>query len=173
MSSSVSTSLEDSSTEHPLRGVLKKPGSQLRRRTLSSPPPSFQLPLDDDDFDNTVTPGLENSFKMVPDTKFNSDRARRLAEDILHRNFHDVKYEHGTCRKLVVKASEELKECVKGLGCNRFKFVCVVYLGSLQSQGMAITSRCVMDERFDRCATVSYRNTSLYVVATIYRVFHE
>ena len=59
---------------------------------------------------------------------------------------------------LVLKASEELKECVKGLGCNRNQFVCVVYLGPLQSQGMTITSRYVMDQRFDRCATATYRS---------------
>ena len=73
----------------------------------------------------------------------------------------------------VVKATEELKNCVKGLGCNRYKFVCVVYLGSLQSQGMAITSRCLLDERFDRCSTACYRNPWLYVVASIYGVFYE
>jgi len=159
----------DSSAEYPLRGVLKKPG----RRRPSSPPPSVLLAVEEDFNGNTVTPVLENSFKMVPDTTFNSERARILSEDILHRYFHGVKYEPEKCKELVLKASEELKECVKGLGCNRFKFVCVVYLGPLQSQGMAITSRCVMDQRFDRCATATYRNPSLYVVATIYAVFRE
>ena len=163
----------DSCTELPsLRGVLKKTSSQLRRR--SSPPQPFQLPFEDDNYGmNPVAPSFENSFKMVPDITFNSERARVLAEDILYRIFHGVKYEQKKCKELVVKASEELKECVKGLGCNRFKFVCVVYLGSLHSQGMAITSRCVMDQRYDRCTTASYRNSSLYVVATIYGVFCE
>lgn len=110
---------------------------------------------------------------MSPDILFNSDGARRLAEDILHRTFHGVKYEREKCRELVLKASEELKDSVKALGSNRFKFVCMVYLGPLKSQGMCIASRCVMDERFDRCATASYRNPSLYAVATIYGIYRE
>ena len=48
----------------------------------------------------------------------------------------------------MVKAPEELKNCVKGVGCNRYKFVCMVYLGLLQSQGMAITSHYLLNERF-------------------------
>ena len=48
----------------------------------------------------------------------------------------------------MVKAPEELKNCVKGVGCNRFKFVCMVYLGLLQSQEMAITSHYLLNERF-------------------------
>ena len=30
---------------------------------------------------------------MGPDISFNSDGARKLAEDILHRTFHGVKYD--------------------------------------------------------------------------------
>lgn len=164
--------MEDSSTEPPLRGVLKKPGN-LRRRTLPSPPSSILFSLEEDNYNNTTTPNLENSYKMSPDISFSSEGARRLAEDILSRTFHGVKYEPEKCRELVVKASEELKDSVKALGCNRFKFVCMVYLGPLQSQGLCIASRCMLDERFDRCATATYRSHSLYVVATIYGLYRE
>ena len=172
MASSVTPSTEDtSSAEPPLRGVLKKPGN-LRRRTLPSPPSSILFSLEEDNF-NTTIPNLENSYKMSPDISFNSEGARRLAEDILNRTFNGVKYEHEKCRELVLKASEELKDSEKALGCNRFKFVCMVYLGPLQSQGMCIASRCMMDERFDKCATATFRSHSLYVVATIYGVYRE
>ena len=110
---------------------------------------------------------------MSPDISFNSEGARRLAEDILNRTFNEVKYEPEKCRELVLKASEELKDSVKDLGSNRFKFVCMVYLGPLQSQGMCIASRCIMDERFDRCAAATFRSPWLYVVATIYGLYRE
>lgn len=172
MASSVTPSVEgSSSTEPPLHGVLKTPGN-FRRRTLPSPPSSILLSLDEGNF-NTVTPNMENSYKMRPDISFNPDGARKLAEDILRRTFHGVRYEREKCRELVLKASEELNDSVKPLGSNRFKFVCMVYLGPLQSQGMCIASRCVMDERFDRCATASYRSPSLYAVATIYGIYRE
>ncbi|XP_078354498.1 dynein light chain Tctex-type 5-B-like [Oculina patagonica] len=172
MASSVTPSMEDSSsTEPPLRGVLKKPGNLRRRTLIPSPPSSILFSLEEDNYNKT--PNLENSYKMSPDISFSSEGARRLAEDILSRTFHGVKYEPEKCRELVVKASEELKDSVKALGCNRFKFVCVVYLGPLQSQGMCIASRCMLDERFDRCATATYRSHSLYAVATIYGLYRE
>ena len=172
MASSVTPSMEESSSSDlPLRGVLKKSGN-LRRRTIPSPPSSILFSLDEDNH-NTRTPNLENSYKMSPDVLFNSEQARRLAEDILRRIFHGVKYDREKCRDLVLKASEELKDSMKGLGCNRFKFVCMVYLGPLQSQGLCIASRCMLDERFDRCASATYRSPSLYVVATIYGIYRE
>ena len=52
---------------------------------------------------------------MAPDISFDSDGARKLAEDILHRTFHGVKYEREKCPELVLKASEELKDSAKPL----------------------------------------------------------
>ena len=63
---------------------------------------------------------LENSYKMIPDAKFNFERARRPAEDVLHRKFHGVKYKTEKCNKLTVQASEELKNCIKGLFTRRW-----------------------------------------------------
>ena len=61
----------------------------------------------------------------------------------------------------------------QGLGCNRYKLVCALYLGSLQSQGIAVTSRGLLDERFDSCDTACYLSPSSYVVASVYGVFSE
>lgn len=173
MTSSVnSASLEGYSTGLP-RGVLKKTGNNQRQSALASQESSILFSLEGENF-KLSAPGLENSFKMKPDTSFNSERVRKLAEDILHGTFDGMKYERERCRQLALKASEELKDKVKAeLGCNRFKFVCLVYLGSKQSQGMSITSRCLLDERFDRCATASFQNGSLFVVATIYGIYLE
>ena len=43
--------------------------------------------MEDEKYGNTSNPFLENSFKMIPDATFNSEEARRLAEDVLCRNF--------------------------------------------------------------------------------------
>ena len=51
---------------------------------------------------------------MIPNAKFNSERARRPAEDVLQRNFHGVKYKAEKCNELTVQASEELRNCIKG-----------------------------------------------------------
>ena len=51
--------------------------------------------MEDEKYGNTSIPFVENSYKMIPEATFNSEQARRLAEDILHRNFKGVKYEMG------------------------------------------------------------------------------
>lgn len=175
MASSVKTaSVEGTLTRGVLRGVLKKTGNNQRRSaTLTSQESSVMFSMEGEKLKLT-SPGLENSFKMKPDTLFDSERVRRLAEDILHRTFHGMKYEREKCRQLSLKASEELKDKVKlELSCDRFKFVSMVYLGAKLNQGMSIASRCLMDERFDRCATASFQNGSLFAVATIYGIYLE
>ena len=43
--------------------------------------------MEDEKYGNRSIPFLENSYKMIPDATFNSEQARRLAEDVLYRNF--------------------------------------------------------------------------------------
>ena len=43
--------------------------------------------MEDEKYGNTSIPFVENSHKMIPEATFNSEQARRLAEDILHCNF--------------------------------------------------------------------------------------
>ena len=54
--------------------------------------------MEDEKYGNTSIPFLENSYKMTPEATFNSEQARRLAEDILHRNFKGVKYAAEKCK---------------------------------------------------------------------------
>ena len=43
--------------------------------------------MEDETYGNRSIPFLENSYKMIPDATFNSEQARRLADDVLYRNF--------------------------------------------------------------------------------------
>lgn len=77
----------------------------------------------------------------------------RLRHVSFHHNFQGVKYE----AEKMQRAKWQSYACVKGPGWKKHKFVYMVYNGSLQSQGVDITSRCLWHERFDRYATDFYR----------------
>ena len=72
-----------------IRRVLRKQDSHSRRRTLTTlQTPSILNPVEvDEKRGDTSIPFPENSYKMILDATFNFEQARRLAEDVLHRNF--------------------------------------------------------------------------------------
>ena len=55
----------------------------------------------------------------------------------------------------------------------RYKFVCVVWIGQVLGQGVHITSRCLWNARFDNFAQESFKNDQLFAQASIYAVFVE
>ena len=75
--------------------------------------------MEDETYGNRSIPFLENSYKMIPDATFNSEQARRLAEDVLYRNFKAWNTRRKNAKSFgeYGKSHEELKNCVKGLGC--------------------------------------------------------
>ena len=47
--------------------------------------------MEDEQYGNTGIPCIENSYKMIPDATFNTERARGLAEEVLLCIFYGVK----------------------------------------------------------------------------------
>lgn len=78
------------------------------------------------------------------------------------------------CSKLACELSESIKDEVKQeLNLPRRKLVSFVTIGSLQGQGARIVSRCVWNEKADRYASSSYKNSTLFAVGVVFAVFLE
>ena len=78
------------------------------------------------------------------------------------------------CSKLACELSESIKDEVKQkLNLPRRKLVSFVTIGSLQGQGARIVSRCVWNEKADRYASSSYKNSTLFAVGMVFAVFLE
>jgi len=48
-----------------------------------------------------------------------------------------------------------------------------VTVGEIANQGVRVASRCVMDQSTDNFASGSYKNASLFGVATVYAFYYE
>lgn len=55
----------------------------------------------------------------------------------------------------------------------RYKIVVLVHIGQLTGQSMQISSRCLWDASNDNFASYSFKNSSLYGVATVFAVYFE
>lgn len=78
------------------------------------------------------------------------------------------------CSKLACELSERIKDDVKQkLKLPRRKLVSFVTIGSQKGQGARVASRCVWNEKADRYASSSYKNSTLFAVGMVFAVFLE
>lgn len=66
-----------------------------------------------------------------------------------------------------------IRERVKALKTPRYKIVVLVTIGQLNGQNMQICSRCLWDATNDTFASYSFKNSSLFGVASVYAVYFE
>ena len=116
----------------------------------------------------------ENTYKLKPDNFFLTEKARVIIGDVLKAHLSSKSYIAEDSKKLSVEISEEIKRKVKAEApVERYKFVCVVWIGQQLGQGVHITSRCLWNAHFDNFAHESYENDHLFAQASIFAVFVE
>ncbi|KAI8818488.1 Tctex-1 family-domain-containing protein [Fimicolochytrium jonesii] len=116
---------------------------------------------------------FENTFKLKPDRKFQSETVRRIAEEILHRNLTKQKYEGGKSPILAQSISNEILGAVKKLDYERYKIVVDVTIGEFKGQGIRVASRAVWDTTTDSYASASFKNATIFAVAIVFGCYFE
>lgn len=117
---------------------------------------------------------MENTYKMEPDGLFLNGKARVIIRDVLEEHLKSKSYIAEDSKRLSAEISEEIKRKVKAEApLERYKFVCVVWIGQQLGQGVHITSRCLWNAHFDNFARDSYRNDHLFAEASVFAIFVE
>ena len=117
---------------------------------------------------------MENTYKMKPDNFFLTGKARSIIRDVLEGHLRNKSYIAEESKRLSVEISEEIKRKVKAeVPVERYKLVCVVWIGQQLDQGIHITSRCLWNAQFDNFAQESYGNDHFFAQASIFAVFVE
>ena len=115
----------------------------------------------------------ENTYKMEPRKRFDIKEAKKFVNEILEENFFEVKYDPLQMVHLSKRVSTIIKDKLKSLGYDRFKYVCCVTVGQQLNQSIKIASRFVWDARRDTWFDCTYSNRELFAVATVYVLYYE
>lgn len=119
----------------------------------------------------------EPSYRMEPANKFSSVRATKVLQDVLSSRLERYRYNSKFARNMAKVLSEEIKDQMKALRYDRYKYVCVVYIGEVKEQAMALTSRCAWDNKFDNSATYTYQGAyqgkAWFCNASVFAVYRE
>lgn len=119
----------------------------------------------------------EPSYRMEPNQKFSTVKARQILEDILSSRLERYRYNSKFARNMAKVLSDEIKDQMKALNYDRYKYICVVYIGEVKDQAMALTSRCAWDNKYDNSATYtyqgSYQGKAWFCNASVFGVYRE
>ncbi|XP_074545280.1 dynein light chain Tctex-type 5 [Halichoeres trimaculatus] len=147
-------------------------GKETRTKdSLSTVSCTTELGHHDDNAEMTVT--MENTYQMGPYKRFSVAAVTDILKDVLTSYLQEEKYEVEWSRKMTKTLCEVIKARVKDLMIPRYKIVVLVHIGQLTGQSMQISSRCLWDPSNDTFASYSFKNSSLFAVATVYAVYYE
>ena len=116
---------------------------------------------------------FENTYKLEPDRRFDVKKAKEIVDTILDENFEDVVYDPVGMGSQCKKVSQMIKNGLKNMKFQRYKFVCSVTIGQSKNQGIRMASRYLWDAKRDTWLNATYSNHSLFVVATVFAMYYE
>lgn len=115
----------------------------------------------------------ENTYKLEPAVKFESDKVKNIIESVLESQLKDESYDPKSNKQMVLTLSEIIKSRVKELNYQSYKIVCMVTIGELKDQGFRMGSRCCWDPKWDNFATGNYKNKTLFAIGSVWGVYYE
>ena len=116
----------------------------------------------------------ENTYMIRPNfkNKFRSDAVKSAIQEILNEELSGKVYDIDVTSEWSKRISETIKDKLKTLEYDRYKFVTQVVIGEKRGEGVKVVTRCLWDSDTDNYASANYSNETLFCVAVAYGVFH-
>jgi hypothetical protein len=117
----------------------------------------------------------ENTYVLGPDAgqRFNAMKAERLVTEILYYHLENVKYEVAKCKDLTTVICEEIKARIKSITYRRYKIIVSLSICQNVDTNILIASRALWDTATDNCCNVSFKNSTLHAIATVFAVYYD
>jgi len=116
---------------------------------------------------------FQNSYRLTPVAKFNSEHARAIIESVFQQTFDGRDYPPILHPEMVKRLSAEIREKVKDLKVDRYKLVCVVMIGQKVDCSITVASRCLSDVNVDTFASYTFENLEIFATGIVYAIYFE
>ena len=110
---------------------------------------------------------------MEPNEKCEISKIKPIIDNILKDTFQDVTYNPLECGQLCKQASSAIKDAVKQLQIERYKYVVVVNCSQNVGQGFKKASRFLWDAKRDNWVDGECSNQTLQAQAILYALYYE
>jgi hypothetical protein len=117
---------------------------------------------------------LLHSYSLRPKIteKFRSADVKELIHSILLSKLADKQYNPDTCNELSKQICFEIKDKLKTLNYERYKFIVQCVIGEQKGAGINMSGRCFWDSDTDNFAESIYMNESIFCVAAAYGIYY-
>ncbi|KAI4899554.1 hypothetical protein NFI96_017645 [Prochilodus magdalenae] len=116
---------------------------------------------------------LANTYRLEPLQPFSPHLLQRRAQELLLGAFGDMQYQQDTCRQVACTVAGQLLALAKEQVFDRYRYVVQVSVGQKQNQGLKMASRALWDHEKDNFITLSYENTHLFAVGTVFALYMD
>lgn len=115
-----------------------------------------------------------HSYSLRPkiSQRFRSAEVKELIHSILLARLADKEYNSETTNELSKLICFEIKDKLKSLNYDRYKFVVQCVIGEQKGAGINMSGRCFWDSDTDNYAESIYMNESLFCVAAAYGIYY-
>lgn len=123
---------------------------------------------------DTSQEGSSNTYTIRPNFqhKFRPAAVKECIHQILTDFFVGKSYSGDECTTWCKNISHEIKDRLKEMGYDRYKFIVQVVIGEQRGEGVKMACRCFWDSDTDNCAQDIFMNDSLFCVAVCFGVFY-
>eukprot|EP00158_Paraphelidium_tribonemae_P000515 Partr_v1_DN22672_c0_g2_i3_m5298 putative Tctex1 domain containing len=116
---------------------------------------------------------LENTYRMVPDRKFQAGTMKRILDEYLSKKLADCSYSADQTPEISKQICNEVRVLLKDQKYSRYKYVVQCDICENKGQSIIASSRCVWDTATDACLSSSIKNSTLVAICTVFAMFYE
>ncbi|GMI55925.1 hypothetical protein ScalyP_jg5691 [Parmales sp. scaly parma] len=113
---------------------------------------------------DTITPP---SFSQKP----SKERMKQIIAEVQTSILQNEKYTSDNASAQTKKLSDEVRDRLRDLGLDRYKFLVQVVLGEQRTEGVHVGCRCLWDADTDNYASQTFTNDSMFCVVTAYWIY--
>lgn len=122
--------------------------------------------------DEKLKKSFENTYQLEPKIRFPEGKVRAVIQEALDTlDSHTYSAQHTPF--LVKLLTARVLENVKQLKIERYKIVCMITLGTKESQGVRVASRCLWNSHFDTYVSACFEREKFFAVGTVYGIYYE
>mmetsp|Transcript_13074 Transcript_13074/g.19716 ORF Transcript_13074/g.19716 Transcript_13074/m.19716 type:complete len:126 (+) Transcript_13074:92-469(+) len=96
---------------------------------------------------------------------------KEIIQECLQDKLTGKQYEGEKCAEAARLLSDTIRDRLKALNYERYKFAVQVIIGERRDQGVRMGTRCFWDSNTDNQASATFFNDHIFAVATAYAVY--
>ncbi|XP_013402480.1 tctex1 domain-containing protein 2-like isoform X1 [Lingula anatina] len=125
-----------------------------------------QPPAPETESNNTyiIRPNFQHKFRPVI--------VKECIHGVLNEQLAGKSYDAEEVTSLTKLISDDIRNKIKDMGYDRYKFIVQVVIGEQRGEGVKMGCRCLWDSDTDNYAQDIFMNDSLFCVAAVFGVFY-